>query len=120
MKNLPILAAAALCATAAFAQNVTLPKTPLKVGDMAPDFTVAAGGTAPIVLNLAENRCVPPVVEQLREVLRTHPGTTEVHLRLRGNQKTTVVRLDDKLRVTASPALHADLKQLLGPSCIAS
>jgi DNA polymerase-3 subunit alpha len=31
-----------------------------------------------------------------------------------------VVRLDDKLRVTASPALHADLKQLLGPSCIAS
>jgi DNA polymerase III subunit alpha len=85
-----------------------------------PDLTVAAGGTAPIVLNLAENRCVPPVVEQLREVLRTHPGTTEVHLRLRGNQRTTVVRLDDKLRVTASPALHADLKQLLGPSCIAS
>jgi hypothetical protein len=31
-----------------------------------------------------------------------------------------VTRLDDKLRVTASPALHADLKQLLGPSCIAS
>jgi len=85
-----------------------------------PDLTVAAGGTAPIVLSLAESRCVPPVVEQLRQVLRTHPGTTEVHLRLRGNQKTTVVRLDDKLRVTASPALHADLKQLLGPSCIAS
>jgi DNA polymerase-3 subunit alpha len=85
-----------------------------------PDLTVAAGGAAPIVLNLAESRCVPPVVEQLREVLRTHPGTTEVHLRLRGSQKTTVVRLDDKLRVTASPALHADLKQLLGPSCIAS
>jgi len=85
-----------------------------------PDLTAAAGGTAPIVLNLAESRCVAPVVEQLREVLRTHPGTTEVHLRLRGNQKTTVVRLDDKLRVTASPALHADLKQLLGPSCIAS
>jgi DNA polymerase III subunit alpha len=34
--------------------------------------------------------------------------------------KTTVVRLDDKLRVTARPALHADLKQFLGPSCIAS
>jgi DNA polymerase III subunit alpha len=85
-----------------------------------PDLTLAAGGTAPFVLNLAESRCVPPVVEQLREVLRTHPGTTEVHLRLRGSQKTTVVRLDDKLRVTASPALHADLKQLLGPSCIAS
>ncbi len=85
-----------------------------------PDLTTGADGSAPIVLQLPVTKCVPPVVEQLRDVLRTHPGTTEVHLKLRGNQKTTVVRLDDKLRVTASPALHADLKQLLGPSCIAS
>jgi DNA polymerase-3 subunit alpha len=85
-----------------------------------PDLTSAADGTAPFVLSLAENRCTVPVVEQLREVLRTHPGTTEVHLRLRSSQKTRVLRLDDKLRVTASPALHADLKQLLGPSCVAS
>jgi DNA polymerase-3 subunit alpha len=85
-----------------------------------PDLTTGADGSAPIVLQLAVTKCVPPVVEQLREVLRTHPGTTEVHMRLRGNQKTTVVRLDDKLRVTPGPALHADLKQLLGPSCIAS
>ncbi len=85
-----------------------------------PDLTTGADGAAPVVLQLPVTKCVPPVVEQLREVLRTHPGTTEVHLRLRGNQKTTVVRLDDKLRVTPGPALHADLKQLLGPSCIAS
>ncbi|MCW2893820.1 MAG: polymerase subunit alpha [Actinomycetia bacterium] len=85
-----------------------------------PDLATGTDGTAPIVLQLPVTKCVPPVVEQLRDVLRTHPGTTEVHLKLRGNQKTTVVRLDDKLRVTASPALHADLKQLLGPSCIAS
>ena len=84
-----------------------------------PDLT-AAEGNLPFVVSLPVTRCVPPVVEQLREVLRTHPGPTEVHLRLRGNQTTTVVRLDDKLRVTASPALHADLKQLLGPACIAS
>src|SRR6185437_866202 len=82
-----------------------------------PDLTTGADGSAPVVLQLAMTKCVPPVVEQLREVLRTHPGTTEVHMRLRGNQKTTVVRLDDKLRVTPGPALHADLKQLLGPSC---
>jgi DNA polymerase III subunit alpha len=85
-----------------------------------PDLTTGTDGSAPIVLQLPVTKCVPPVVEQLRDVLRTHPGTTEVHLRLRGNQKTTLVRLDDKLRVNASPALRADLKQLLGPSCIAS
>jgi DNA polymerase-3 subunit alpha len=84
-----------------------------------PDLTMT-DGSSPFVVSLAVTKCVPPVVEQLREVLRTHPGTTEVHLKLRGNQKTTLVRLDSKLKVTASPALHADLKQLLGPTCIAS
>jgi DNA polymerase III subunit alpha len=83
-----------------------------------PDLTVTDG--APFVVNMPLTKCVAPVVEQIREVLRTHPGTTEVHLRLKGTQKTTVVRLDDKLRVSASPALHADLKQILGPTCIAS
>jgi len=29
-----------------------------------------------------------------------------------------VVKLDDKLRVTPSPSLLADLKQLLGPGCV--
>jgi peroxiredoxin len=46
MKYLPILAVAVLAAGAALAQNVTPPKTPLKVGDMAPDFTIAANSTS--------------------------------------------------------------------------
>ena len=66
-----------------------------------PDMTVGDGG--PFVVSMPVTRCVPPVVEQLKEVLMTHPGPTEVHLRLRGNQRTTVVRLDDKLRVANSP-----------------
>jgi len=41
-----------------------------------------------------------------------------VHLRLRGRERTTVVCLDDKLRVAASAALIGDLKQLLGPACV--
>jgi DNA polymerase-3 subunit alpha len=81
-----------------------------------PDLSVADSG--PFVVSMPVARCVPPVVERLREVLCTHPGTTEVHLRLRGRERTTVVRLDDKLRVAASPALIGDLKQLLGPACV--
>jgi DNA polymerase III subunit alpha len=84
-----------------------------------PDLSVA-DGSSPFVVSLPVTKCVPPVVEQLRDVLRTHPGPTEVHLRLRSNQKTTLVRLDSKLKVSLSAALHADLKQLLGPTCIAS
>jgi DNA polymerase III subunit alpha len=81
-----------------------------------PDLSVDESG--PFVVSMPVARCVPPVVERLREVLVTHPGPTEVHLRLRGHERTTVVRLDDKLRVAASPALIGDLKQLLGPACV--
>jgi DNA polymerase III subunit alpha len=82
----------------------------------APDITEAVSG--PIRLTIAANRCIPPLVEQLKEVLAIHPGTTEVHLHLTGGTSTTVLRLDDRLRVTPSSALFGDLKALLGPSCL--
>jgi DNA polymerase III subunit alpha len=81
-----------------------------------PDIT--AGETGPFVVSILEARCIPPVVERLKEVLRTHPGPTEVHLRLQTGSRTKVIRLDDKLRVRPSPSLLADLKQLLGPACV--
>jgi DNA polymerase-3 subunit alpha len=43
---------------------------------------------------------------------------TEVQLRLLTRSSTKVLRLDDNLRVSPSPALFADLKQLLGPGCL--
>jgi DNA polymerase-3 subunit alpha len=82
-----------------------------------PDLT--EGPTGPVVISMPVNRCTPPLVAQLRDVLRTHPGMTEVQLRLLASQRTTLMRLDDRLRVTPSPALMADLKALLGPSCLA-
>jgi DNA polymerase-3 subunit alpha len=76
------------------------------------------GPAGPVVVSLPITRCTPPVVDQLKEVLRTHPGVTEVHLRLLGREQTTVMRVDDNLRVAAGAALFADLKQLLGPGCL--
>jgi DNA polymerase-3 subunit alpha len=75
-------------------------------------------GSGPFVVSILESRCVPPIVDQLREVLRAHAGTLEVHLRLQSGARTKVLRLDDKLRVRPSPSLVADLKQLLGPACV--
>ncbi len=72
----------------------------------------------PVVLQLPAVRCTPPVVERLREVLATHPGVTQVQLQLRSGERTTVLRLDDNLRVDPTPALMGDLKALLGPSCL--
>jgi DNA polymerase-3 subunit alpha len=79
---------------------------------------LAGGPAGPVILSLPSTRCTGPVVESLKDVLRTHPGVTEVHLRLMARNATTVLRLDDRLRVTPTPALFADLKQLLGPGCL--
>ncbi|GAA1692057.1 DNA polymerase III subunit alpha [Fodinicola feengrottensis] len=73
---------------------------------------------APVTLSLAANRCTPPLVNQLREVLVTHPGTTEVRLKVTNGGQATMLRLQDGLRVTPSPALMGDLKALLGSGCI--
>ncbi|WP_181310661.1 DNA polymerase III subunit alpha [Nocardioides campestrisoli] len=83
-----------------------------------PDLT--DGPSGPVVISLPSTRCTAPVVEQLRDVLSTHPGMTEVQLRLLTRTSTKVMKLDNRLRVTASPALFADLKQLLGPGCLTS
>jgi DNA polymerase-3 subunit alpha len=80
-----------------------------------PDLTEDRG---PVVITVGTARCTPPLVERLKEVLSTHPGVTEVHLRMVSPQRTTVLRLDDALRVTPSPALMGDLKALLGSSCL--
>ncbi|GAA0977217.1 DNA polymerase III subunit alpha [Nocardioides aquaticus] len=76
------------------------------------------GPAGPVVISMPSTRCTGPVVEQLRDVLGTHPGMTEVRLRLLTREATTVMRLDDRLRVTPSSALFADLKALLGPGCL--
>ena len=81
-----------------------------------PDLSLGASG--PFVVSMPVQRCVGPVVDRLHEVLRSHPGLAEVQLRLCNGRRTTVVRLDDKLRVKPSPGLLADLKQLLGPACV--
>jgi DNA polymerase-3 subunit alpha len=80
---------------------------------------VSRASTGPVVITMPAVRCTAPTVEQLKDVLATHPGVTEVRLRLQGAGSTTVMRLDERLRVSPTPALMADLKALLGPRCLA-
>ncbi|MET0741661.1 MAG: DNA polymerase III subunit alpha [Candidatus Nanopelagicales bacterium] len=80
---------------------------------------VSEGPRGPVVLTLPTTRCTPPIVERLKGVLAAHPGVTEVHLQLTGPGKVTLMRLDDGLRVSPTPALFADLKALLGPGSVA-
>jgi DNA polymerase III subunit alpha len=80
---------------------------------------LSEGPRGPVVVSLPAARCTPPVVERLREVLTTHPGTTEVQLQLVNGERRTTLRVAEGLRVAATPALMGDLKALLGPACLA-
>jgi DNA polymerase-3 subunit alpha len=82
-----------------------------------PDLT-RGDDAKPVVLALPPARCTPPVVERLKEVLSSHPGKAEVHLKLVNGSRATLLRLGP-MRVASTPALMADLKALLGPAAIA-
>lgn len=79
-----------------------------------PDIT--SGPTGPILISLPAAQVTPPIVERMKEILKSHPGKREVHLHVIDTQKSTTLKVD--ALVTASPSLSADLKAILGPDCI--
>lgn len=79
-----------------------------------PEITQGVAG--PLVIKMPIVQCTPPIVDRLKEILRTHPGTRDVHLQLNDHGKSTVLKLEPK--ITASPSLSADLKSILGPDCL--
>jgi DNA polymerase-3 subunit alpha len=87
--------------------------------DMSIPEITAADEVKPIVLALPPSRCTPPLVERLREVLTSHPGSAEVHVKLVNGSRSTLLRLGPT-RVAPTTALMADLKALLGPNALAS
>ncbi|GGB88963.1 DNA polymerase III subunit alpha [Knoellia flava TL1] len=88
-----------------YAQELTLPE-------------LTEGPRGPVVVTLDTLRATTGRMEELKGVLANHPGTTEVHLKLTKPGRTTLIRLDDALRVNASESLYGDLKVLLGPRCL--
>src|SRR6266498_2641752 len=82
---------------------------------------IKEGPRGPVVVKMPPEKCTPPMVQRLREVLAAHPGTTEVHLRLvsKGEREHTL-RVGDGFRVAPSAALMGDLKALLGPNNVSA
>jgi DNA polymerase-3 subunit alpha len=81
-----------------------------------PDISAAYSG--PVNVYIPETRVNAAVMDSLRQILSAHPGTTEVHLTVVQADKFVSVKTDDKLRVSPSPSLFADLKALLGAACL--
>jgi DNA polymerase-3 subunit alpha len=79
-----------------------------------PDIT--GGPTGPLLISLPASQVTPPIVERMKEILRSHPGKREVHLHVVDQDKSTTLKVD--ALVTSSPSLSADLKAILGPECM--
>jgi DNA polymerase III subunit alpha len=77
---------------------------------------VSSGPVGPLMISLPISQCTPPIVERLKEILRSHPGKREVHLQIEDSGKSTTMKID--ALVTSSPSLSADLKSILGPDCL--
>ncbi|OQM77772.1 DNA polymerase III subunit alpha [Rhodococcus sp. 66b] len=82
-----------------------------------PDLGNGGPSSAPMTLTLPVHVCTRPNIEALRDVLRSHPGDTDVHIALAGSS-TTLWETDPGFRVHKSPALFGDLKALFGVNCL--
>ncbi|WP_262364381.1 DNA polymerase III subunit alpha [Arthrobacter echini] len=79
---------------------------------------LSGGHSGPVVISMAQHKATETAVSALGDVLRTHPGTSEVLIRLNSSRKVEVMKLGVDLRVTPTPGLFGDLKVLLGPACL--
>jgi len=75
--------------------------------------------TSPLAITLPAARVTPPLVEEVKGILRSHPGAIEVRMVLTGSGDSVTMRLGDEFRVARSSALYGDLKAAFGPSCLA-
>jgi DNA polymerase-3 subunit alpha len=76
------------------------------------------GDELPLVINLSKDGCTEKVVDSLKEILSSHPGSTQVFLHLDGGTKTTVLRLGSQYAVDTRNGLYAELKTILGPDAL--
>ncbi len=88
---------------------------------MAQDVTLieSTAKASPVTIQIAEQRCTVPLVEQIGTVLASHGGNVPVHMTVTGRTSRRRVALPDRFRVDPGPALFGDLKALLGPNCLA-
>jgi DNA polymerase-3 subunit alpha len=77
---------------------------------------VSTGPIGPLLISLPVSQCTPPIVDRMKEILRSHPGKREVHMQIDDQGTLTTMKID--ALVTASPSLSADLKSILGPDCL--
>lgn len=79
-----------------------------------PDLTVS--NDRPVTVHIGANRCQEAVLNDIKQVLKEHPGSSPVRVEVLEPSRRTIIALDDSLRVERSGPVFADLKAILGPN----
>ena len=79
---------------------------------------ISEGPRGPVVLNLDLVKATTRRIEDLKDVLAQHPGTTDVQIKLLQPGRSVTLKVDPMYRVNATEALFGDLKALLGPRAV--
>jgi DNA polymerase-3 subunit alpha len=72
----------------------------------------------PITITLREERVTAQMIEELRNILKTHQGKVPVRINLRRPGGRTVVLALPEYQVDAAPSFAGDIKALIGPEAI--
>lgn len=75
-------------------------------------------GPDPLYISMKSEFFDRQLAEELRDVLKMHPGKTPVFLKLREENKTTTLELGKDFKVKMESGLFAELKALLGEDSI--
>ncbi|MEY4997683.1 MAG: polymerase subunit alpha [Actinomycetota bacterium] len=81
-----------------------------------PDVGTALNSNTPLNLVLPEVRATSQTVSELSDVLKRHPGQSEVRLKLTRGDVARVFELPQRVDVNSD--LYGELKSLLGPGCL--
>jgi DNA polymerase-3 subunit alpha len=73
----------------------------------------------PICLRVDATRLPASVIDELKEVIESFPGSTEVVLEMDTTSGPRRLRLGEAYRVQPTPALRTELEQILAPACLA-
>ncbi len=72
----------------------------------------------PVEIRLDPSQCLPAVLQQVRQALLNYPGPQQVRVHLVEGRKTSIIQLDDRLRVAGTSSLISELKAILGPAAV--
>jgi len=72
----------------------------------------------PLTVTIDATRVRPTVVDELKDILADFPGKVPVVLQMVGGERKTRLRVGDSWRVDPVGGLYAELKALLGESCV--